>query len=181
MGIISKLFTTGAADALGGLADKVAGIVDRFKLTDDEKAQIHLEVERLAMQTSTEIELTHRAEMQAKERIMVAELQQGDVWTKRARPTVIFFGLAVIGWNYSLVPVLWPLLQHFMDGLPALGTMELPEWFWIAWGGIVGTYSIGRTLEKRGASNNLVRAITGNEAPPSLADQVGAKFSSILG
>ncbi|MFT5658143.1 MAG: hypothetical protein ACI9KN_001422 [Gammaproteobacteria bacterium] len=37
---------------------------------------------------------------------------------------------------------------------------ELPKEFWYGWTGIVGTWGIGRTFEKRGATGKLVQGIT---------------------
>ena len=159
-GFLKKLIGSG----IGGLAENIAGIVDRFKLTPDEKAAFEIELERLAQQAASELEQTMRAELGAKERILVAELNQGDNYTKRARPTVVYGGLAFIGFNYSIAPLL--------NALPAINgaipELTLPAEFWYAWGGIVSTWSIGRTMERRGAKNNLVSLVTGSKKEPSL-------------
>jgi hypothetical protein len=156
---LEKIATSG----IGGLAESIAGIVDRFKLTPDEKATFQLELERLAQQAASELEQTMRTELAAKERILVAELTQGDNFTKRARPTVVYGGLAFIGFNYCLVP----LAKAFLPTL-ALPDFALPEEFWYAWGGIVTTWSVGRTMERRGTKNNLVSLVTGSKKTPSL-------------
>ena len=58
---------------------------------------------------------------------------------------------------------------HF-DSVPAMGysgstpePFELPTEFWLAWGGIVSTWSIGRSAERRGARNKAVSLVTGNK------------------
>ena len=51
--------------------------------------------------------------------------------------------------------------------------MNLPAEFWYAWGGVVATWSIGRTMERRGATNNLVNVITGSKARPSILESAG--------
>lgn len=162
MSLLSKIFSGGAVT----FAEGVAGIVDRFVTTSDEKAQIKLQIEALAQQAASELEETVRTELGAKERIMVAELTQGDNFTKRARPSVVYGGLAFIGFNYSIAPLL--------NALPAISgaipELNLPPEFWYAWGSIVSTWSVGRTMERRGASNNLLTVITGNKKPPSLLD-----------
>ena len=142
----------------GGIAD----IVDKFKMTPDEKAQFNLEMETLLQKAGSELEQTMRAELGAKERILVAELTQGDTYTKRARPTVVYFGLSIIAWNYSIVP--------FFAGVQGvtLPPMPLPSEFWYAWGGVVATWSVGRSMERRGAKNNLLSLVTGSDPKPSI-------------
>lgn len=143
------------------LGEGIANIVDKFKLTPDEKAQFQLEMERLLQARDAELEETMRTELSAKERILVAELTQGDNYTKRARPTVVYGGLAIIAWNYSIVPLFVALLQPKFPGI-TLPVLTLPGEFWYAWGGVVATWSVGRTMERRGAKNNLVSLVTGN-------------------
>lgn len=164
-GWLSKIFSAGAGD----FAERIAGIVDRFKMTDEEKSAFQLEMERLLQQRDAELESTIRAELGAKERIIVAELSQGDNYTKRARPTVVYFGLGFIFFNYSLVPLL-TFLSGGTDYRPLV--LDLPAEFWYAWGGIVATWSVGRTMERRGSQSNLVNIITGSKpkGPPSLLE-----------
>lgn len=125
-------------------------------------------MESLLQKRDSEIEQTLRSELQAKERILVAELQQGDAYTKRARPTVVYAGLASTLFNYTIVPVLSKILGADIEPL------KLPEEFWYGWSGIVATWSVGRTMEKRGASNPASRAITGSQRS-SLLDEDSAK------
>ena len=47
----------------------------------------------------------------------------------------------------------------------------LPEEFWVAWGGIVATWAIGRSFEKTQSSNHFSRFVTGNrQRRPSILD-----------
>jgi len=170
-GWIKNIFAGG----IGSLAEKLGGVADRFIHSKDEQAQFKLDMETLLQQAGSELEQTMRAELGAKERIMVAELTQGDNYTKRARPTVVYFGLALIAWNYSVVPFVGALTIYTVPLMP------LPSEFWYAWGGIVATWSVGRTMEivatwsvgrtmeRRGAKNNLLTLVTGNK-PTSLMD-----------
>jgi len=43
-------------------------------------------------------------------------------------------------------------------------TLDLPGEFWMAWGGIVATWSVGRSAEKRGTMNRLTSVITGSKS-----------------
>lgn len=157
----------------GNIIAEVGNVADKFHLSGEEKQQFKLEVEALLQKRDSEIEQTVRKELEAKERVLVAELAQGDNYTKRARPTVVYFGLGLIFLNYCLVPGIQFLRGKATAqcGQGAAATecaitsgIQLPSEFWWAWGGIVGTWAIGRSLEKTGASNRAVRAITGSAA-----------------
>lgn len=150
---------------LGTFAEKAAGIADRFIHSKDEQAEFTLEMEKLAQAQGSELEQTMRAELGVKERVMVAELTSGDNYTKRARPTLVYFGMVVIFLNYVLFP---KLSIFFPDHAALLAPIDLPAEFWLAWGGVTGVWSIGRTMERRGAKNNLVNIISGKT--PSLID-----------
>ncbi|WP_292999601.1 holin family protein [Nevskia sp.] len=127
----------------GDLVDKIAGAADRFITTDGERNQYRLETEKVLQARDSEIEQSLRAELTVRERIMVAELQQDDTFTKRARPAVVYVGLAVIVFNYCLAP----MIAWTVGKTPPV--FNLPEEFWYAWGGILGLYTFGRSMEKR--------------------------------
>lgn len=167
------------SDLIGGSAasviKEVGNIADKFNLSGEEKQQFKLEMEALLQKRDSELEQTVRKELEAKERVLVAELNQGDNYTKRARPTVVYFGLGLIFLNYCLIPGI-QLLKGAQSRCPPnadtaicklAGGIELPAEFWWAWGGIVGTWAIGRSFEKAGASNRLTRAITGSQEKPA--------------
>lgn len=154
--MLSQLFAGGLAGVLKGASE----LVDQFHLSGEEKNNFMLQMEALLQQRDREIERTIRAELKSKSDIVVAELAQGDNYTKRARPTLIYFGMALIFFNYCAVP----LAQTF-TGAP-LAPFELPGEFWLAWGGAVSVYALGRSAEKRGIRNPVTAAITGNGAAP---------------
>ena len=85
MSWVTDLIGGGTATVIG----EVGKIVDQFHMSDQEKRQFKLEMEALLQKRDGEIEQTLRAEMEAKERVLIAELNQGDNYTKRARPTVV--------------------------------------------------------------------------------------------
>jgi len=143
---------------LGSVADLAKGLVDRFFPPDASPEQ------KLAAQQALADEINRRDD--AKSKIMVAELNQGDNYTKRARPTVVYGGLAMIGINYVLFPFLARLVAAGSLWLGAAGELTstmtallaplpLPGEFWVAWGGVVSTWVLGRSLEKRGATGAL--------------------------
>jgi hypothetical protein len=87
--------------------------------------------------------------VQAKASIMDAEMPQEE-FTKRGRPTIIYAGLAFIGLVHVAFPILaWIVLM--LKGDPVvLPQLSLPTDFWLAWGGVVGVYVMGRSSEKNG-------------------------------
>ncbi|MBT0585451.1 3TM-type holin [Alteromonas oceanisediminis] len=157
-------FTEIFAGSAGSIVEKVGDTIDRFHLSEEEKQNFKLDLQRLMAARDSEIEQTMRKNLEARERILVAELQQGDNYTKRARPTVVYFGLVMIGLNYFVVPLVSMLTSSTAT------TFDLPGEFWAAWGGIVATWAIGRSFEKRGANNLMTRAVTGEVKRSSLLD-----------
>ena len=147
--------------SVGKVVEQVGGVIDRFTLTGEEKQKFKLDLEALLQKRDSEVEETIRTQLQAKERILVAELQQGDSYTKRARPTVVYAGLGFIFFNYCLVPV----ISKISGG--GIQPLALPPEFWYGWSGIVATWSVGRSMEKRGASNRFSRMVTGSTASRS--------------
>ena len=85
MSWFAKIFNAGASS----LVESIADVADRFISTGEERNAFKLQVEQLLQKSDSQIEQTIRAELSAKERILVAELKQGDAYTKRARPTVV--------------------------------------------------------------------------------------------
>ncbi len=161
MSWLSKILTGN----VGGMVKEIGNVADKFHLSGQEKQDFQLEMEGLLQRRDSEIEETIRSTLQAKERILVAELSQGDNYTKRARPTVVYAGLVFITINYVIVPLISELLGARVKPL------ELPPEFWYGWSGIVATWSIGRTFEKRGAHGRVVQAITGSSGSRLLEEE----------
>lgn len=163
-------FTNLFSGGVSSIVDSVADVADRFIETDEEKKAFKLKAQELVQKRMSEIETTARAELDAKQNIIVAELQQGDNYTKRARPTVVYFGLVVILYNYCLIPTIGVLINVFSESPFDMPVFELPVEFWVAWGGIVSTWTIGRSAEKRGNMNRLTGLITGSDKKPSMLE-----------
>lgn len=152
MSIISEIISSG----LGATIEGIGSTIKKFVTTDGDRMQMQKELEVILQKRDSEIEQTLRKSLEAKEKIIVAELNQGDNYTKRARPTVVYFGLLVILYNYCIIPTI-----QMVKGL-SMQTFDLPTEFWIAWGGIVATWSIGRSSEKRGNRDKVTSFITGS-------------------
>lgn len=150
-GVLGKLF----GEASGGIIKSIGETVDRFVTTDAEKLALNNEMAKIILQHMQTIESSVQVEMEAKAAVMQAEMQSGDSYTKRARPTVVYFGLVAIGLNY----VVGPWLAYLVGVTPP--TIELPEQFWMTWGGVCAVWFIGRSAERRGAQNQVIKMITG--------------------
>lgn len=133
------------AGPVKGLLEGVSKIFDEAKFSGEEKAEAKQKLAELELQFTTQFENTLRRELEAKEQIIVAELRQDDKFTKRARPMVVYVGLGAFLFNYVLVPNL-----ALLFGTP-LTPVEFPPEFWYGWSGIVATWAVGRTVEKRAA------------------------------
>ena len=113
-----------------------------------EKARAELAVQAMLQDRDKALLETQKA-------VMVAEMEQSDTYTKRARPTLVYAGLGFI----FLVNVIFPILAFFTSqSTPAI---SLPAEFWWAWTGVCGVWVIGRSAEKRGVQNKLTKMITG--------------------
>jgi len=149
---------------LNELIKKINELIDKFNLSIEEKQQLRSELEQLLQKKDEYTEETIRAELASKEHILITELTQGDSYTKRARPSVIYAGLVFILLNYCLIPAIQSIV-----GAP-VKPFELPMEFWIGWSGIVATYSIGRSVEKRGTRNLFTKITTGAAKSSLLTD-----------
>lgn len=140
MGWLSKLFGAG----VGSAVEQIGGVVTKFQEGHLSKRERDLELERILTERDAQTLAAVKEEIRAKERIMVAELEQGDSYTKRARPTIVYVGL----------------IGAIID---AIGTIEftLPPDFWYVWGGVCGVYMMGRTVEKRGGRGGFARIAGG--------------------
>ena len=105
----------------------------------------------------SEVQAAVVKELEAKERIIVAELQQGDLFTKRARPTIVYAGLL-----FAVVDAIFKAVAVF-GGVPEgieVPTSFMPAQFWLAWGGVCSIYVVGRTAEKRQSTNKVMKAVS---------------------
>ena len=145
---------------LGTAGGFAKDLMDRFwppKATEEEKLKAVTGI-------TAAIEQREQGIIQAQKEIMVAEMNQGDAYTKRARPTLVYAGLCFIFLVHVFIPLItWIAVisgKIIPTDAPAL---TLPHEFWYAWTGVVGIWSLGRSAERRGANNRLIEAITGTK------------------
>ena len=163
MSIFSKILGGGASEVLNG----VNNIIGKFKMSPNEKESFKLQLEGLLQKRDQEIEETYRQEVSAKSEIIKAELSQGDNYTKRARPTVVYMGLFFI--LLEIFGVRHLILTRIYEEPDMLKAMMIQSdaifnSFLLTWGGVVGVYGIGRSFEKTGKRNQLTGIITGSGA-----------------
>lgn len=144
----------------GGIVGQVGKVIDNLHTSQEEKASAKLELEKLLQARDSEIEQTVRSEIQAKERIIVAEMNQGDAYTKRARPSIVYVGLVMMFGNFCLIPLISSIANIFGYHVE-IAIQNFPEEFWWSWASVVATWSVGRSMEKRGVSSNLGRKVIG--------------------
>ena len=143
---------------LGSVAQFAKSLVDRFlppAATEQEKMAAQLQLQQM-------LETRESAVLDTQKSIITAEMTQADEFTKRARPAIVYFGLAAIGLVHVFFPILaWLALLGTGKPLTDIPNIMLPEEFWMTWGGVCSIWVVGRTMEKRGMSNRLVGLITG--------------------
>jgi hypothetical protein len=155
MGLLQNIL----GSATGKLIGTVAKSVDDLTLSKEEKEQFNLEMQRLVQDQMAMVEASVQARFEAVKGIIVAEMESGDNYTKRARPTVVYGGLVLFA--------LQVLAQMFV-GIPPI---VIPTEFVVAWASVVGVWSIGRSFEKTRGQTTVSKAVTGTPTTnPSILD-----------
>ena len=151
----------GIVSGIGSLGGLIGGVMDRFwpaQMSEEDRAKAQLE-----LQKQVEGFIVQRVAHQRD--IMMAELNQGDRFTKRARPTIVYAGLGFVFLIHVVLPMAnWIAVLVQGAPLPETPEMSLPTEFWWAWTSVCGVYAIGRTMEKRGAEGTVgkvAKMITG--------------------
>jgi hypothetical protein len=162
-----------AGALIGPVAELAKGIMDKIW---PPQADPNLKLQAQAV-IEQAIQQRENALVTATQEIIVAEMAQGDTYTKRARPTVVYAGLGFILFVYILIPVIVKIsmiallfmrsaaeIATMKDGIgqfSELASLTLPSEFWWAWSGVVGIWSIGRTFERKGQNGAVIEAIVG--------------------
>ena len=153
MGWIKDLFS----GLGGGVLDGVNKIVDNCVTSDEERGELKIKLEKIISSRDAQLQASIRKELEAKERIIVAEMNQGDKWTKRARPMVVYAGLIMIAYIYCIVPTLKIVFKIEMPDI------TLPSEFWMSFSTVISVWSVGRSFEKFGIKNKATKIITGHK------------------
>ena len=150
------------------LAEAIFGGIDSISTTEEEKLAAKARMAKVITAYEKDLMDYVRGIEEAQRDVIVAELKQDDKYTKRARPTVVYVGLAAFIFNYVLIPNLGQVLALLGLGAASVTLVPIafPTAFWVAWGGVTGTWAIGRSAEKvakvRGEEPSaLTKLITG--------------------
>ena len=143
---------------IGSVTDFAKGVMDRFwpeKMDETQRAAVELQLVQA-------VEAREAAILDTQKSVIVAEMQQSDNYTKRARPSIVYFGLLAIGLVHVLLPMTaWIVLMVTDQSLTNMPDIKLPSQFWMTWGGVCSIWIVGRSAEKRGVTSKVVTAITG--------------------
>lgn len=129
---LKKLFNTSIKE----ISDSVKNVLEVFIENPNEAKKAEIEINRILSENNKELFSYIEQELKTKENILIAELNQNDNYTKRARPTVVYFGLLIILWNYVIIPYI------------GMSPVIFPSEFWMSWGGITSAWVVGRSFEK---------------------------------
>ncbi|USE03013.1 hypothetical protein JKJ11_25605 [Vibrio sp. SCSIO 43133] len=179
-------FVTGNA---ASIVEQVESAVDDYFYTDEEKSRdsvsaqknrtkfkaqmaaitsqlaqneqrFKVQLEQLIAEREKQIHDTYQREISASKDVIVAELHQSDLYTKRARPTVIYAGLLFV--FLELLGLRVALLSHLEASSVVIeSSTAILSAFLYMWGTVAGAYALGRSAEKRGISNSVTRLVTG--------------------
>lgn len=128
------------ASAIGPAFQGVKDLIGQFHMSPEEKVQAQQAIAAAEQRAQDavrdyEVKLNDIAGQNIR-----AEETNGDKFTGRARPAVIWMGNLLIFWNYGMVPV----FGHRW----ALSPTSLPDAFWWTWGTVVTGYVFSRGIEK---------------------------------
>ena len=148
MNILSSVAGLLTGDTLG----TIKSVAEKFIGDPNAKKEFDLEMQRILQEKENQVEQTFRQRMTMTQEVISAEMAQGDNFTKRARPSVVYWGMALITVHH---------IVNMFSKIPSL-----PDQFWIAWGGVVSVWVVGRSAEKfrgkgKAEDSSLIKAING--------------------
>lgn len=130
------------------------------QLTDSEQ-NFRLEIEKMMRQREQQIEETYRQHLSNSKDVVLAELNQDDLFTKRARPMVVYAGLVFILLEVLGLRIFVLDAIQASDAIVSSSSDVFGSFMWV-WGGVVGVYAAGRSAEKRGKVSRLTEMATGS-------------------
>jgi hypothetical protein len=161
LGVVGNVFPPAALakkviDAIGG------GDSGQVSVTDLEPAIAQAVLERDAARDNAMAE-TLQSELESRARIIEAEMSQGDTYTKRARPSVVYSGLLMFFLEFGIRA--WLVLR----GHPMPEGTIIPGALIAGWTTVTGVWAVGRSAEKiaktrnggNGSMSPLLKAIVG--------------------
>ncbi|KKL16102.1 hypothetical protein LCGC14_2498930 [marine sediment metagenome] len=170
MSIFKKLLgAVGSVFPPAALAKKVIDVIGggddsgQVAVMDLEPAIAQAVLERDAARDNAMAE-TLQSELESRARIIEAEMGQGDTYTKRARPSVVYSGLLMFFLEFGIRAWL------VMSGQPMPEGTIMPGALIAGWTTVTGVWAVGRSAEKIAKTRNggngssmspLLKAIVG--------------------
>ena len=149
---VGETLSNGLISGITAIIQTAGNPPDQKKIEEAIKSLVNKQVDIVDSAVKQELDT-------GKQQIMLAELSQGDNFTKRARPAVVYAGLFFI----LLIHVVAPLVAFFHGDMANLEKLKLPDEFWWAWTGVVSVWVFGRSYEKVNSPSVISQAITGNK------------------
>lgn len=144
-GILDTILTGGVSDIVKG----VVGIFDSLHTSEEEKQDAERQVFDMVTSRMAVIEQSIQARFRMVTEIIQSEMASGNIYTKSARPTIVYAGLLI------------HMLNAFGQMLGAQ-PIEVDPNFTYVWGGVCGVWIVGRSAEKAGKRSRATELVTGN-------------------
>jgi len=159
MGKLRDLIGAGLGQTVSGVMDSVS----RMSAGHLGKKELKLEIEKMMDGQADRLHGQVMAELGASERIITAELQQADLYTKRTRPMLLRRGFYLIAGDIGLRVVAAHAIAIWKIETQTPPVSELELWFMGAWAALLGGYTAFRSIEKvgNGKGGGVLGAITG--------------------
>ena len=141
-------------NTIGSTLKGVFGLVDDLHTSPEEKASMKLELQKLFNQHERDVMANYQKEMASVKDVIVAELNQDDKYTKRARPTVLYLFIVIVMLNYCI----FPFVNNFTEN--PFPQINLPTEAWQMFQWIFGIYGVGRSFEKIGGVDPVKRMMS---------------------
>ena len=150
MNFFQKLIGAGVSETVSAVGNVIAKVKDSHM----SKREAELEVQSILAQADVRKHQEYVAELETQKSVMVEELRQTDVYTKRTRPLLLRRGFYLCAADMVATKIMMAF------SIPT--TFSEPEKLMFQlWGGLLGVYIIGRTAEKSGVGGKVVDLITG--------------------
>lgn len=146
------------ADIIANGLDEGLKVILAGDLTD--KVKLDEAIKQLAIRQAAIVDNQAQETLEAiKAKITLEELKQSDIFTRRARPTIVYAGLLFI----FILNVFIPLIAFF-NGSQIPINLKLPDEFWFSWSGVVSVWVLGRSYEKvNGVTGSISSFINGKK------------------
>lgn len=156
MSVFSSILSGGVdkvIGAVGTVLDNLFTSTDEKNKADIAKTQIVLAAEQARNETAARLEEAYLADAANLREQIKLEIQSEDAYVRRARPSAIWIGVLILGFNFVVTPIVLSVASIF-DHEIRVTPMPLPEEFWWVWSGLVLGYGVMRSFDKAKQTKN---------------------------